>query len=545
MKAIFNQDKNHKARSAHQVNNSGSMSTGDLTRKTHLPTRPYATGSNDSAPSLRHGNLLEESASAKSAPISIPEGVKSDDEVNRTNSSSPSDFPSGAMDTSGRKNHNEHQPSHVINKLPHHQTLRPPVPNSRLREDSDPKTAPLRVDRAFQDALAQQNRNRSADRSAVESEDEASVGPKSSLSNQSAGSFFSNFRHHGSKAADGLGKAGKGFFGKFGRSGSSNEKEPLKPTVPSVIQRGIVEQTRITRIRKTMELARDKTEYWMPALPYRCIDYLNHVGVESEGLYRIPGALTEVRRLAEVFDTPPYDIDLLDERFMPRDLNVPASLLKMWMRDLPEPLLPREIQNDMMKKYPQAQQAPQALRDALSELPPHVYYLLFAVTCHISLLHAHQDTNKMNLDALHTCFQIATHIDTPLFDLLVLDWRSCWQGCWTEQKYLQEEEEEEARRAVMEAQGIAQPRMKGRTTSKPSSQPNSRPTTSRSPERRAPAQDRQGPAPERPSRPNVGLGPPDSGAQPFAQDLGGRMPTSRTQQPPQLAEIRPQDAMSL
>ncbi len=87
--------------------------------------------------------------------------------------------------------------------------------------------------------------------------------------------MFSSLKNSSSKAADGLGKAGKGFFGKLGRSGSSGEKE--QPTydgnyVCSVITLPLVEQTRLTRISKRLEDSRDKTEFWMPALPWRCIE---------------------------------------------------------------------------------------------------------------------------------------------------------------------------------------------------------------------------------------------------------------------------------
>lgn len=40
----------------------------------------------------------------------------------------------------------------------------------------------------------------------------------------------------------------------------------------TVINLPLVEQTRRTRIAKRLELSMDKTEFWMPALPWRCIE---------------------------------------------------------------------------------------------------------------------------------------------------------------------------------------------------------------------------------------------------------------------------------
>lgn len=88
-------------------------------------------------------------------------------------------------------------------------------------------------------------------------------------------SFSKTLKNTSSKAADGLGKAGK-FFVKIGRSGSSNSRDPAEDAVYvlQVIRLPLVEQTRRTRIAKTLEDSKDKTEFWMPALPWRCIEYV-------------------------------------------------------------------------------------------------------------------------------------------------------------------------------------------------------------------------------------------------------------------------------
>jgi hypothetical protein len=74
--------------------------------------------------------------------------------------------------------------------------------------------------------------------------------------------------------SDRLGKAGKGFFGKITRSGSSNEREIVTDDnyVCTTINLPLVKQTRKTRIAQRLELSKDKTEFWMPALPWRCIE---------------------------------------------------------------------------------------------------------------------------------------------------------------------------------------------------------------------------------------------------------------------------------
>ena len=156
------------------------------------------------------------------------------------------------------------------------------------RHHSGPKTAPLQQDRSLRDMMSSNARNRSADRQAQGNSSQENIpmrrGEKSSsggLSTSSSGGFresggshlFTNIKNTSSKAADGLGKAGKGIFGKIARSGSSNAKEEEPERyVTNIINLPLVEQTRRTRIARRLEHSKDKTEFWMPALPWRCIE---------------------------------------------------------------------------------------------------------------------------------------------------------------------------------------------------------------------------------------------------------------------------------
>lgn len=179
-------------------------------------------------------------------------------------------------------------------------------------------------DRGFRDMMGGSLRNRSADRSITadrngnDSADEsASAGPgagslrgkpaRLAVRDDDRTGFFSAI---GNKAADGFGRAGKALV-KLGRSGSSNEKEKEAAQPPridpnykiQVLNQSLVEQTRRTRISKRLEDCKDKTEFWMPALPWRCIDFLNANGVNTEGIYRVPGSDRQIKAWEHRFDT--------------------------------------------------------------------------------------------------------------------------------------------------------------------------------------------------------------------------------------------------
>lgn len=140
------------------------------------------------------------------------------------------------------------------------------------------------------------------------------------------------------------------------------------------------------------------------------------------------------------------DVDLLSEQEL-YDPNTIGSMLKTWLRELPTEIFPQDLQHslaqDLQRDNPNfnmmGQPAPQKLRDALSELPPFNYYLLFAITCHLSLLLSHQERNRMDLNNLSICIGPCLNLERWLFNYLVGDWRNCWQGCWTEKQQLDEE----------------------------------------------------------------------------------------------------------
>ena len=114
-------------------------------------------------------------------------------------------------------------------------------------------------------------------------------------------------------------------------------------------------------------------------------------------------------------------------------------MLKAWLRELPDELFPKAAQERIARECAGAETVPQLLVDELSNLSPFNYYLLFAITCHLSLLLAHADKNKMDFRNLCICFQPCMKIDAFCFRFLVCEWRDCWKGCRQEARYIEEE----------------------------------------------------------------------------------------------------------
>ena len=74
-----------------------------------------------------------------------------------------------------------------------------------------------------------------------------------------------------------------------------------------------------------------------------CIAFLLDF-MEEEGLFRIPGSTSEVKRLKSGFETGIFD---LTDRV--RDPHAVAGTLKSYLRELPIPLLTHDLYHDWME----------------------------------------------------------------------------------------------------------------------------------------------------------------------------------------------------
>jgi hypothetical protein len=136
-----------------------------------------------------------------------------------------------------------------------------------------------------------------------------------------------------------------------------------------------------------------------------------------------------------------HDIDLLSEEEL-YDINTISSMFKGWLRELPDEIFPKPTQVKIAESVTNMQEqvgAPEMLKTELSKLPPFNYYLLFAVTAHITMLLNSSKENKMTFHNLCVCFMPALKVDMACFSWLILDWKNCWQGCATEKDYLTRE----------------------------------------------------------------------------------------------------------
>jgi len=181
-----------------------------------------------------------------------------------------------------------------LNKAQPVQLSPDPAATWTLNGDGVPlKTAPLEKDKSWRGNIAfGKLRTHSADRHdpgqhVYRGDDDPSMRRDRAEQNSLASSSYndnrgaqlmSNLGSGARKMGEKIDSARKGIFGKLGRSSSNHERElqiPKEAYQFQIIHTPLVEQTRLTRISNRLEASKDKTEFWMPALPWRCIEYVH------------------------------------------------------------------------------------------------------------------------------------------------------------------------------------------------------------------------------------------------------------------------------
>ncbi|XP_051681588.2 rho GTPase-activating protein 23 isoform X1 [Oryctolagus cuniculus] len=133
----------------------------------------------------------------------------------------------------------------------------------------------------------------------------------------------------------------------------------------------------------------------VPLIVAACCRIVEARGLESTGIYRVPGNNAVVSSLQEQLNRGPSDINLQDERW--QDLNVISSLLKSFFRKLPEPLFTDDKYNDFIEanRIEDARERMKTLRKLIRDLPAHYYETLKFLVGHLKTIADHSEKNKM------------------------------------------------------------------------------------------------------------------------------------------------------
>ncbi|XP_016325680.1 protein FAM13A-like isoform X5 [Sinocyclocheilus anshuiensis] len=139
----------------------------------------------------------------------------------------------------------------------------------------------------------------------------------------------------------------------------------------------------------------------VPVVVRSIVEYLEKHGLRLEGLFRVNGSVRTVDNLRQRFDGG-EEVDLHQDA----DACAVASLLKQFLRDLPEGLIHPSIHSPLIQLYQESSEGDfcKDLRELLLQLPD-IHYSLLHYLCHflsqVEQEHAH---NRMTATNLATVF---------------------------------------------------------------------------------------------------------------------------------------------
>ncbi|KAF9145477.1 hypothetical protein BGX30_008694 [Mortierella sp. GBA39] len=154
----------------------------------------------------------------------------------------------------------------------------------------------------------------------------------------------------------------------------------------------------------------------VPAVLHRCAQFLEAKGVDEVGLYRVPGSHANVQKLKRMFDTG-KDYNLLTMDAI--DANDIATLLKLYLRELPSPLLPPTLLEQFQSLLTTDRHICHTLRGILIRLPRPNYVVLSYLCHHLSKIASHSDKTKMTVSNLGVVFAPTLSIGSVLFKALL------------------------------------------------------------------------------------------------------------------------------
>ncbi|KAJ6653134.1 hypothetical protein lerEdw1_010096 [Lerista edwardsae] len=146
-------------------------------------------------------------------------------------------------------------------------------------------------------------------------------------------------------------------------------------------------------------------QHLVPILVEKCAEFIREHGLDEEGIFRLPGQDNLVRKLRDAFDAgerPSFDPDT--------DVHTVASLFKLYLRELPEPVVPWAQYKDFLLcgqlLTADEIKGQQVLVRQLAALPRDNYNLLSYICRFLHEVQQNSSTNKMNVENLAMVFGV-------------------------------------------------------------------------------------------------------------------------------------------
>ncbi|KAH0541923.1 hypothetical protein FGG08_003643 [Glutinoglossum americanum] len=168
-------------------------------------------------------------------------------------------------------------------------------------------------------------------------------------------------------------------------------------------------------------------DVYLPAVVYRCIEYLDAKDATSEeGIFRLSGSNVVIKGLRDRFNNE-GDLNFLNESQY-YDVHAVASLLKLYLRELPSTVLTRELHLDFLHVLaPEIEERSMkiiALNSLVHRLPRANWTLLKTLSTFLINVVNNSDINKMTVRNVGIVFSPTLNIPAPVFSLFLQEYDS-------------------------------------------------------------------------------------------------------------------------
>ncbi|XP_038053121.1 rho GTPase-activating protein 5-like isoform X22 [Patiria miniata] len=140
----------------------------------------------------------------------------------------------------------------------------------------------------------------------------------------------------------------------------------------------------------------------VPKFVKKCIEFIDREGVGQEGIYRVSGKQADCDALTVMFkEDPNISIEALDI-----SCHAVASAVKAFFKNLPDPLIPREQQAELLQMFKGKSTADflDAMPEFFNKLSPIRLATLRYLMQHFGRVSANSEVNKMAAQNLTVCW---------------------------------------------------------------------------------------------------------------------------------------------
>ncbi|KAG4101737.1 hypothetical protein H8356DRAFT_265050 [Neocallimastix lanati (nom. inval.)] len=146
-------------------------------------------------------------------------------------------------------------------------------------------------------------------------------------------------------------------------------------------------------------IRRENTE--IPLILTKCITLIENIGLETPGLYRFSGSNSHIQHLKTLFNKNSY-LATIDNIINTENINDVTGLVKLFFRELPDPLLIRGLYHQFIEasKIEDERRRLIEIHELVNKLPDANYLTLRFLIGHLFKVQSHQTLNKMNISNL-------------------------------------------------------------------------------------------------------------------------------------------------